>query len=437
MVLGRGVITAGNALQFRKLIHQSRLQVGFRQFGGATCELRIDTDFGGNRFGQRGHARNLVGDCSELGLIGDGLEAFVHRSQTLLQILVVKELGIGKARANHALVAFADLGDILRFDVCDADEVSDQATITVEHREELLVGLHRGDQRFVRHRQEFRLEAAQHCARPFDQAIHLFEIVGVDARVAAGGFGGVRDFAHDALAALIRIDHDPGTAQRIDVIAGRADPHRLVVHETMAAAVASCVHAEQFGFDDIASEQQHQPVHRACERVIVVTPAHRLGDRHRRDRVAKNLRQQQGGCRARLDRAMHETLALVVGGSRKLRPRDAGLLREALQRPGRQALGVERNVEIGAEHFRRLLRLLDRYAGQQHREPARRIQRFRVAAVDRDAPLHQRIDHAVEERLRQARQRLDRQFLGAQFDQQRLHHAGSALRVGTGASNGR
>ena len=42
----------------------------------------------------------------------------------------------------------------------------------------------------------------------------------------------------------------------------------------------------------------------------------------------------------------------------------------------------------------------------------------RLAAFERDAALHQPVDDAVEQRLRQPRQRLDRQFLGAQLDQQ-------------------
>ena len=165
------------------------------------------------------------------------------------------------------------------------------------------------------------------------------------------------------------------------------------------------------------AEQQHQPVHRTRETVVVRAPAHRLRDRHRRDRLAHDLRQQVGGLRARLDRAVDETLALVVAGLLQRRPVDAGLGRETLQRLGRLAVGVERDVEVGAEHFGGLLRLLAGDARQQHREAARRVQRFGVVALERDAALHQAVDHAVEERLRQRRQRLDRQFFGAQFDQ--------------------
>src|SRR3546814_6220891 len=82
------------------------------------------------------------------------------------------------------------------------------------------------------------------------------------------------------------------------------------------------------------------------------------------------------------------------------------------------AVGVEGDVEVGAEDFGRLLGLLDGDGRQQHRQSARRIERLRFAALDRDAALAERVDHAVEQRLCQPGQRLDRQLFGAEFDEQ-------------------
>ncbi len=130
---------------------------------------------------------------------------------------------------------------------------------------------------------------------------------------------------------------------------------------------------------------------------------------------------------------MHEALALAVGDALQLSPLNAGFMCEALQCFRRLAIGVQRNVEIRAEDFRRLLWLCSRHPGEQHGEPARRIQRFRITALKRNAALHQPVDHAIEQRLRQARQRVDGQFLGAKFDQQGLHachvrhHAATAV----------
>ena len=198
--------------------------------------------------------------------------------------------------------------------------------------------------------------------------------------------------------------------------------------EAMAARLAAGADAQRLHLGHGAAEQRHQPVQRAGETVGVVAPAHRLGDRHRRQRLVQHGGQQVDGQRARRHRAVDETLALRIGGLFQLRPVDPGLGGEALQRLGRLAVGVQRDVEVGAEHFGLLFRLFDRHAWQQHGESARRVQRLGIAAVDGDATLVQRGDHAVEEGLRQARQRLDRQLFGAEFDQQRLHaHAAASV----------
>src|SRR3546814_2112671 len=62
---------------------------------------------------------------------------------------------------------------------------------------------------------------------------------------------------------------------------------------------------------------------------------------------------------------------LVVGGALERGPLDAGLGRESLQRARGLAVGVEGDVEVGAEDFGRLLGLLDGDGRQQHRQSAR------------------------------------------------------------------
>ena len=69
------------------------------------------------------------------------------------------------------------------------------------------------------------------------------------------------------------------------------------------------------------------------------------------------------------------------------------------------------------EQTSEVLGLLHDHGRQQHRQAARRVQRLGIATLEADATLLQRGDDAVEESLRQARQRLDRQFFGAEFDQ--------------------
>ena len=433
-------MASGDALQFGELADQARLQVGLGQQRGAARQRRVHAHLRRDGLGQRGHARDLVGQRAEPGLVGHAGQPGVHRLQPLLHVLDEEELGVGEARPDHPLVALADLAVVGRVDVGDADEACSQAAGPVEDREELLVGLHRRHQRFLRHRQEFLLERARHRARPFVEADHLLEVVLVDARAAAGGGGSGLDLLDDARAALLRIDQHARAAQRFDIVLRGGQPDLLVVQEAVAAAHAVGADAEQLAFHHLLAQQHDQPQQRTGEGIVVVAPAHRLGDRHAGHGLAQDLRQQAGGARARAHRPVHEALALGVAGLLQRGPLHAGLGGEALQRAGRLAVGVQGDVEVGPQHLAALLGLLGRNARQQHRQPARRVQRPGRAALDRDAAPVQRRQHAVEEGLGQAGQGLDRQFLGAQFDQQRRHrggaHAGLACEVGAGAENG-
>ncbi|KAG1090456.1 hypothetical protein G6F40_013127 [Rhizopus arrhizus] len=168
---GHGVVAAGDALQFREFVDHARLQVVLRQFGGTPCLRSVGANLRRDHLGQGGHAGDLVGHAAQLGLVGHRLQALAHRRQALLQVFVEEELGIGEARADHALVALGHFGHVLRFDVGDADELLGQRAAVIQHREELLVDLHRLDQRFLRHRQERALEAAQHRRGPLDQRL--------------------------------------------------------------------------------------------------------------------------------------------------------------------------------------------------------------------------------------------------------------------------
>ncbi len=415
---GHGVVAAGDALQLREFVDHARLQVVLRQLRGTLGQHRVGTDLRRDHFGQRRDARHLVGHAAQLGLVGHRLQAVAHRFQALLQVFVEEELGIGEARADHALVTLGHFGHVLRLDVGDADEFLGQLAAVIQHREELLVDLHRLDQRFLRHGQERTLEAAQHRRRPLDQVHHLLQVVFGDAGAATGLTSSGLDLGNDALAALGRIDQHLGRAQRFDVILRLAQPHGLVMVEAVATAHAVGLQAEQLGLDHVGTVQQHQPVRRARKAPVVVAPAHRLGDRHRGDGLAQDLRQQRGGARTRAHRTVDEALTLVVAGFLQRGPVDPGLGGEALQGLGRLAFGVQCDVQVRAQHFTALFRLFQADARQQHGQAARGRQRACIAQFQLDAALAQAVDNAIEESLGQARQRLDRQLLGAKFDQQ-------------------
>ena len=430
------IVATGDALKLGELVDHARLQIRLGNFSSSTRKTDVYSNLIGNSFCNLGYTLSLISQASQISLVRNGLQALVHRGEALLQVFVEEELGVGEARADHALVALADFAFVARFDVGDADEVLGEPAVRIQHREELLVGFHRRDQRFLRHGEEFALERAEHGLRPLDQALHLFEVVVGLARRAAGTRGGGIDLGDDAVAALLGIDQHLGGAQGVDVITRRADPHRTFVMETMAAAHAVGLRAEDFGIDHGVPEQQHQPVHRAGEAAVALAPAHRLGNGHAGQGLGHDLRQQVGGLRARLHGAQDEALALVVGGLFQRGPVDAGLGREAFQRPGRLAFGIERDVEVRPQHFAALLGLLHGHAGQQHGEAARGVERLRVVAPAGDAALVERGDHAVEKGLGQTRQGLDREFLGTEFDQKGAETAHAEI-LGVGGARTR
>ena len=423
----RGVVTAGDALQFREFVDHARLQVVLRKFRRAARERGIDTDLAGDRLRQRGHARDLVGHAAQLGLVGHGREARAHRIEALLQVFVEEELGVGEARADDAFVALADFRRILGLDIGNPDEVLGELAAGVEHREEFLVGLHGRDQCFLRYGKELAFEGARHRDWPFVEAVHLGQVVRVDARAAAQGFRRGFDFGDDARAALVRINQHLGVAQCADVIARRGDGDGGGMMEAMPARVSAGADAQCFELHDAIAEQRDQPVQRPREAMSVRTPAHRLGDRHRGQRFVQHGLQQVGGARARGHRAVHEALALGIG---RLLQRVTGNTRlggEAFERTRRFACCIQRDVEVRTQYFAALFGLLVGHLREQYRKTSRRIQRLRIAALDGHAAPLQRSDHAIEKRLGQAGQRLDRQFLGAEFDQEWLHaHAAAS-----------
>src|SRR5204863_5381504 len=134
--------------------------------------------------------------------------------------------------------------------------------------------------------------------------------------------------------------------------------------------------------------------------------------------------------------AVHEPGALVGLELLERGHLDAAALRETEQRLARIALGVEARARRRTAALERLVGLARADRTDQHREAARAPERARARRLARDAALGKSGDHAVAKRLRELGQRLGRQFLGAELDQQRgalvdrRAHAACALSPG-------
>ena len=230
------------------------------------------------------------------------------------------------------------------------------------------------------------------------------------------------DLLPDARAALVGVDQHVRAAQRIDVVAGLADPHRLVVHEAMAAAHAVAAHAHA---------SRYRPRRRPAG-PPASAPAART---HSRGRPSASAWGSAWPAIASRTISGSRSAVFAPGLPARCTKRSplASVVRSSCDQSTPALAAKPCSARVGwPSASSAMLRYgpstselcsgcSRRHARQQHRQPARRVQRLGAAAVEGDAALFQSGDDAVEERLREARQRLDRQFLGAEFDQQGFH----------------
>ena len=129
--------------------------------------------------------------------------------QLALPVLVPEEPGVGKARAQHALVAGDDgLAAVRRLDVRDGDEAGGELAVRLQGREIFLVGAHRRGQHLRRHLHEPVVDGADDDHGPFDQPGDLGEQGGIVLDAQPGGRGGAGGALNDAPLTLRRIEND-------------------------------------------------------------------------------------------------------------------------------------------------------------------------------------------------------------------------------------
>ena len=197
----------------------------------------------------------------------------------------------------------------------------------------------------------------------------------------------------------------------------------------MPARFAAGFDAEDFSVDDLLAMQDDKPVHGTDEGEIMIAPAHRFGDRQRLQRFGDDVLHQRRGRLAGLFAARDEALALGVARALQVFDSDAAFCGESAQRRHRRSGCVQSDVQIRTEHFGFLRWLHGRNIGHDGGESTRRIVYFCASSIDSDTALGQPFAKASYECCRQLVQCLGRQFLGADFDQQRFqigHHAASA-----------
>ena len=115
------VVAAHDALQLGEFAHHVGDQIGLGQLGRlvglrgqrSTAELLADG------LGNRAHACHALALRTELVVINHFVQAGHARGQRLFAVLVKEKLGIGQARAHHALIATNHRTGVCRVDVAD------------------------------------------------------------------------------------------------------------------------------------------------------------------------------------------------------------------------------------------------------------------------------------------------------------------------------
>ena len=377
------IVAAHGALQLGELAHHAGEQVGLGQ---------LRSPFGICHRGARGGRQGGSQPADALAALGLGAQPGVvdhlgqlrqPRGQRLAPILVEEELGIGQARAHHALVAVDDAGRIVDAHVGDDQELVLQLAAGLEQREIALVGAHAENQAFLRHGQEGRVELAGVDGRPFHQCRHFVQqgrdlllLLVVDGQDAAVLLAGVGQLVGDHHAARLVFRLDMALlAQLTGVAVGVFQRDGAAGQEAVAVGDAVGRQTQYRAGQHAIAVQHHQPVGRTHEadggEPVGQLVGHELGNGQLRqgldDDLADDIGQHGAGlCAAPVEDVL---LAVVPTGERRdlgplfLGPFDQGLGGLAF---GIQAHGNGRPLDLDLAGIG-----LGANAGQVHGQPAR------------------------------------------------------------------
>ena len=450
-----GVVAAHDALQLGELAHHVGQQVGLGQLGGQIGALhqrlaagqRVGGgDLPGDGARDGAHALHALALRAQLVVVHDLGQALHTAFQRLLAVLVEEELGVGQARAHHALVAADHRAGVGRRDVAHHQEAVGQPALRVQQREVLLVGLHGQDQAFLRHAQELLVEAADQHVGALDQGCDLVQKRFVfDSTQAFTRIGrGLVELGGDVGAALLEAgDHGAMQPELGGVAVGRGQLDR--VHgrlEAVAVRGTAGREAQRRHRHDLLAVQRHQAVRRAHE--LHAVPArqrgagaelvgHDLGDGQLGDGGFQRRLQAVGQRRAGLHAVEEQCLALAIGGAHELRYHGrigAQRLQFLEQRRCGLALRVQRHLHRHQLGAHRLVGRLGSHVGDVRRQPARAGEVRGLAGVGQQALALEFLGEGAGKGCAQALQGLGRQFLDEEFDQKvvRCHGARSLTR---------
>ena len=199
----------------------------------------------------------------------------------LFLVLFPEEGGVVEARAQNALVAFADDAHVLRAVVADADEVRHKLAVRAVDREVALVLRHREDEHLGGDVEEFLFKAAVEGYRVLVEVYVLFEQLGVDRDLRAELFFYLGDSGEDHGLALLGVGDDEVLAHRGVVGGGVLDFDGFLAHEAVPARGRAALDSAEGYFERLVSVERDEPADGTREADRLLRPVHAL--RERRD----------------------------------------------------------------------------------------------------------------------------------------------------------
>ena len=432
------VVAAHDALQLGKLADHVGEQIGLCQARRLVRlrRKRIAPQLRADRTCNRAHAFGPFALGAELVVIDHLRQARHARFERLLAVLIEKEFRVRQSRTHHAFVATHHRRRIRRADVAHDQEFVAELAGRIEQGKIFLVRLHGENQAFLRHVEIDGLELPGQHIGPFDQRGHFVEqgIVRDRRQVVTGSAGRRLQLLRNQGAPRLEAgDHRAVGFELLRVAVGVPEHDRIDRRlEAMAMGRAARRESERRNRHDLRAVQRNQPMGGTHEMhrgpAIVQLIAHPLGNRQSGDRVVERplqpLRQRRTG-----HHAVHEQrfgLAVDPAPEAGRRFGTGTQARKLFQQRRRGGAG---SVQADTDRHE-LLRLvlvgrLARYRSHVHCQPARRSEGGDDRIGGRQPLRLDPIRKGGRKCLAQCFQRLRRQFLDEQFDQQIPvgHHA--------------
>ena len=182
--------------------------------------------------------------------------------QTLLAVLIEKELGISQTGTEHALISVLDGFKVFLSAIAYRDEERHQASVSSLDRKIPLMIAHRRNDCFRRKLQIFFFESSAQRCRILDKIQHLFQQIFCDLRCPAMFPGHGFDLFTNHRLSFVRIDNDRMFLTGCFIAAGIGNLKITAGQKTVPARYTAGPHFCHFKGNDLSAVKGDNPAQR-------------------------------------------------------------------------------------------------------------------------------------------------------------------------------